>query len=181
MKTKQFLTTIVITLLFCTGTYAQMHRTPMRGPRPNHPNRAHAQERIHAIKVAYITDKLHFTSQQSASFWPIYDKYEQEVQETHRQFVEKYAKTNPGFADDNTSRQFIDDNLDYQQEVLNIRRKYNDEFLKVITPQQAAQLYKTEREFKQLLMQQLKEKRNEWNNGNNGNNGNNQDAPPADR
>ena len=35
-------------------------------------------ERIHAIKVAYLTDKLQLTSEQSEKFWPIYNRYEEE-------------------------------------------------------------------------------------------------------
>jgi len=166
MKTKLLIATSFLILLFSAVGYAQMHRPPMRnpGPRTMRPARQHAMERIHAIKVAYITDRLHFTSEQSAKFWPVYDKYEKDVQSTRKDYFAKYAQKNPGTADDNTSRQFIDDNLDFQQDVLNIRRKYNDEFLKVLSPQQVAQLYKTEREFKELLIQQLKEKRKQWNN-----------------
>ncbi|MBA3828765.1 MAG: hypothetical protein H0X33_07495 [Taibaiella sp.] len=125
-----------------------------------HPMRARI-ERIHAIKVAYITDKLHFTSEQSAKFWPVYGKYEEDIKATRKQFFQKYKNTNPDQADDNTSRQFIEDNLDYQQEVLNTRRRYNDEFQKVLSPQQVADLYKSEREFNLLLIQQLKKRQAE--------------------
>lgn len=148
-------------MCICTTTFAQEHRPFMR----QHPMRGRAMERIHAIKVAYITDKLHFTSEQSAGFWPIYNQYEMEVRTTRRKFREKYAEANPDETNDAATLQFIDDNLDYQQEILNIRRKYNDEFLKVITPQQVAQLYKTEKEFTRLLIQRLKERRGgRWNN-----------------
>jgi hypothetical protein len=169
MKTKQIIATGLLMVCFCTSGYSQVHRPVMQRPMHNtqRPNRAHAGERIHAIKVAYVTDRLHFTSDQSSRFWPVYNRYEQDVRSARKQFVEKYAKTSPGQADDATSRQFIDDNLDYQQEVLNIRRKYNDEFLKVLSPQQVMQLYKTEREFNQLLIQQLKEKQNNRNIENN--------------
>ena len=57
------------------------------------------------------------------------------------------------------ARQFIEDDLDYQQQVITLKRKYNDSFLKVISAQQLADLYTAEREFRQLLMQQLKQRR----------------------
>ena len=130
--------------------------TPRQRFRMNHPR---AFERIRAIKVAYITNRLNFTSEQSANFWPVYNRYEEEVMNKRDEFAQKYANTNPGKADDATSRKYIDDNLDYQQEVLNIRRKYNDEFLKVISPQQVAELYNSEKDFNKMLIQQLNKKR----------------------
>jgi Spy/CpxP family protein refolding chaperone len=121
--------------------------------------RPRAFERIRAVKVAYITNRLNFTPEQSASFWPVYNRYEQEIRTKREEFAQKYANTNPEKADDATSRKYIDDNLDYQQEVLNIRRKYNDEFLKVLSPQQVAELYQSEKDFNKMLIQQLNKRR----------------------
>lgn len=113
-------------------------------------------ERIHAIKVAYITDKLHFTPQQSAQFWPLYNKYEQEVHNIRRAFFEKYKDEHNG--DKATARQFIDDDLDYQQDVLDLKRKYKDDFLKIISTEQLADLYRAERDFKLMLLKELNER-----------------------
>jgi hypothetical protein len=113
--------------------------------------------RIHAAKMAYITDRLHITYKQSADFIPLYNEYEMEIRNTRQVFFKKYKGTNPDQGDDATSKQFIDDNLDYQQQVIEIKRKYNDLFLKIISPQQLADLYRAEREFKQMLMQRLRQ------------------------
>lgn len=144
---KLIVTILTITICSCLHSYAQ----------PRHMMKDHGMERIHAIKVAYITDKLHFTPEQSASFWPIYNQYEKEIRDIRHAYIDKYLQDNPA-TDDRTARQQIDANLDYQQEVLNIKRKYNDEFLKVITPQQVAELYKAEREFKQMLIRRLNQR-----------------------
>ena len=119
-----------------------------------------ALARIHAAKMAYITDRLRLSSEQSGNFIPLYNDYEREIRDTRASFFKKYKDTNPDEADDATSRQFIDDNLDYQQQVIEIKRKYNDRFLKIISPQQLADLYKAEREFKQMLMKRLEQRRN---------------------
>ncbi len=116
-------------------------------------------ERIHAAKMAYITDRLKLTTEQSSNFIPLYNEYEQEKKESRKKYLQKYKGIEPSEADDATSKQFIDDNLDYQQEVIQIKRKYNDRFLKVITAQQLSDLNQAEREFTQILMQRLKERR----------------------
>lgn len=148
---KQLIITTLLLIITSVTSFSQPH---------GQIDRPRAFERIHAIKVAYITDKLHFTSEQSAKFWPIYDRYEQEVRQTRRAFIKKYKDSNPDNADQEQARQYVEDNLDYQQQVLDLKRKYNDDFLSVISPQQLADLYKAEREFKQLLIQQLRKRRN---------------------
>ncbi len=128
------------------------------GQRDGHPA-GRGMERIHAAKMAYITDRLHLTAEQSGNFTPLYNEYEQEKIASRRKYMQKYKSMEPDEADDATSKQFIDDNLDYQQEVIQIKRRYNDRFLKIITPQQLADLHQAEREFKQILMQRLRERR----------------------
>ena len=53
----------------------------------------------------------------------------------------------------------IDDDIEMQEKMLELRKKYKEEFLKVISPKQLATLVESEREFKKLLLQQLKERR----------------------
>ncbi len=117
-------------------------------------------ERIHAAKMAYITDRLHLSEDQAGNFVPLYNEYDNEIRTTRRNFFSKYGGVNPADADDATALQAVDDNLDYQQEVIEIKRKYNERFLKIISPQQLADLNKSEREFKQLLLQRLKQQHN---------------------
>jgi hypothetical protein len=114
--------------------------------------------RIRAAKITYISDRLNFTEEQHRNFVPVYNQYEREISDTRQSFMGKYRNTNPKAADDATSRQYIDDNLDYQESVIEIKRKYNDRFLKIMSPQQLSDLYKAEREFKQMLMQRLKQR-----------------------
>ena len=147
----------LIGLLFTLLIPAAFAQRGMQGERP--------MERIHAAKMAYITDRLRLSSDQTIHFTPIYTEYEQEVRDTRRKYLQKYKGINPDEADDATSRQYIDDNLDLQQELIQIKRKYNDRFLKVISVQQLADLAQAEREFKQILMQRLKERKENGRNG----------------
>jgi len=140
---KKLLRTILFLLVATTTAWSQQNQEGMR--------------RIHAAKMAYISDRLHLTSRQSQDFIPLYNDYEKEIRDTRQAFFRKYKGNNPDQADDATSRQFIDDNLDYQQQVIEIKRKYNNLFLRTISPQQLSDLYKAEREFKQMLMQRLRQ------------------------
>jgi hypothetical protein len=114
-------------------------------------------ERIHALKVGYLTDKLHLSSTQAERFWPVYNKYEKElwdIRRSYRQQMKGDIANNPEAA-----REFIDNDLGYQEAVLNLRKKYNNEFLSVLSTQQLADLLQAERDFKKMLIQQLRDKR----------------------
>ena len=140
----------LVTVFFVFGLFisviAQQQRRPV--------------ERIHAAKMAYITDRLHLTVDQSGHFIPLYNEYELEIRETRKSFMQKYKGMNPDEVDDTTSRHYIDDNLDYQEKAIAIKRKYKDRFLAIISPQQVADLYVAEREFRQMLMHQMDKRRN---------------------
>ncbi len=133
--------TIILSLLFISVTAQTQH------------DRRKAQ--IHAAKMAYISDRLHLTSRQASNFIPVYNDFENEIRDVRRSIFRKYKGTDLANADDETSRQYIDDNLDYQQKVIEIKRKYNDQFLRVISSQQLSELTKAEREFKEMLIKRL--------------------------
>lgn len=115
--------------------------------------------RIHALKMTYLTDRLRLTTSQATSFVPLYDEFEMEIVNSRNFYFRRYAGSELKNADDSTSRRFVDDNLDYQQTVIEIKRRYNEQFLKIISSQQLAELYKAEREFKQILIKKYEKDR----------------------
>ena len=123
--------------------------------------------RIHAAKMAYITDRLRLTEEQAVAFAPVYAEFEAERRATRREFVEKHKGHGRDWEDDTTSRLYIDEDLDYQQRMIDLKRKYNERFLKVINPQQVAELFVAEKEFNKMLRRQM-EHRDEFQGGRGG-------------
>ena len=146
-KMKKFITTISILMFASAFCSAQ-------------PRNGEGNARIHAAKMAYIVDRLHMSPNQAAAFTPVFNEYHRDLKTVRQTFFTKYKGTNPDQANDATSRQWIDDNLDYQQQVIELKRHYNDRYLKIMSPQQLSDLYKADREFNQMLMQRLRQQRN---------------------
>ena len=115
-------------------------------------------QRVEAIKVGYITQRLHLSEEQAKNFWPVYNSYEDELRAARKAFVQKHPEAK---RTDTTAKsaQYIDDQLALQQQVVDIRKKYKDRLLKVITADQLATLYEAERDFRALLVDQLMKKR----------------------
>lgn len=93
-------------------------------------------EKIQALKIAFITQKLELTTVEAQKFWPVYNQYDDEVKNLKR--------SNNG------------DVIERDEKLLNIRKKYKVEFEKIIGADRTNKLYKAEGEFRNVLIKQLK-------------------------
>jgi hypothetical protein len=102
----------------------------------------HGLGRLEAYKIAYLTKKLNLTPQEAQQFWPIYNKYQDEIRSAR--------------ADMKTNRE---DEIVLEEKMLNIRKKYNSEFSKALNPEKVNTLYKSEKEFGHMVQKELIERR----------------------
>ena len=98
------------------------------------------REKIQALKVAFITQKLHLTPSEAEKFWPVYNQYDNEIMQVR-------ANNRDG------------DVIEKEQKVLDIRKKYRSSFEKILGPQRLNDLYNAESDFRKILIQRLKESR----------------------
>ena len=97
------------------------------------------KEKIQALKVAFITQKLRLTAAEAEKFWPVYNQYDSEIRQLR--------------ADNRNG-----DVLDNEQKLLDIRKKYKSSFENILGPQRLNDLYNAERDFRNVLIQRLKER-----------------------
>jgi len=98
--------------------------------------------RIEALKIAYLTRKLNLTTEEAQKFWPVYNKYADELRK-----VQIEARQN------NTSE------IDRDEKVLNIRKRYNGEFSKALSAEKANSFFRVEKEFNSFLQKEMIERR----------------------
>ncbi len=98
--------------------------------------RAQDGEKIKALKIAFITQKLQLTPDEAQKFWPIYDQYENEIKG-----LQLDNKNGPA--------------LENEEKLLNIRKKYLNSFEKVLGPQKTNKLFNAERDFREVLIRRL--------------------------
>ncbi len=119
---------LLILLIFFSGfttLYAQEDNDP-RG------------EKVQALKIAFITQKLGLTAEEAQKFWPIYNQYDQEVRGVDRRDVMKS-----------------------DQQLLDIRKKYQTSFEKILGPQRLNKLFNAERDFREVLIRRLKDRQSQ--------------------
>jgi hypothetical protein len=93
---------------------------------------------IEALKVAYLSRELELSPEEAQRFWPLYNQYSKEMR--------------TAVTDDQ-------DVLDRDEKVLNLRKRYRDEFGKVLGPQRVNRMYGAEGRFRQLLLKQIRQQR----------------------
>lgn len=98
-------------------------------------------QRVESLKIAYISGELNLDPATAEKFWPIYNQYEDELQAIIRE-----RKRN------NQDGRSVEEQLDQEQKVLDLKRKYSALFSKVLSPDQLTRLYKAEKEFRQMLL-----------------------------
>ncbi|MBC7904691.1 MAG: hypothetical protein H7Y27_14800 [Gemmatimonadaceae bacterium] len=98
--------------------------------------------RIQALKIAYLTQKLNLTTEEAQKFWPIYNSYSAELLRIRKEQKEK-----------NLSE------IDMEDRILTIRKKYNGEFGKALSAEKINTLFRSEKDFTNYIQRELQERR----------------------
>jgi hypothetical protein len=124
----------VFVILCWFGLFAQAQVGP---PPPGQPNAG----LLETFKIGYITRRLDFTSAEAEKFWPIYKFYSAEVRQAYAIYR----------GDKNE--------LELEENLLNIKKKYSVEFLKAIPPPKINDFFKAEKDFAVLVNQERQRRR----------------------
>jgi len=119
-----------------------------------------AAEKIKAIQIQYLSQKLSLTPEEAQKFWPVYNNYTHEVEqliaERHqKRDLEKTASDNA----DDAARKNMDKELKYEKRMLDIKSRYSAEFQRVLPGRKAGMVFKSEREFRTIMVNHLNTQR----------------------
>src|SRR5882762_10293643 len=84
---------------------------------------------IETMKIAFITKRLNLTPEEAQRFWPIYNTYAGEVRQAYIVYRDRPNE------------------IELEEALLNIRKKYSTEFLKAISPGKINDFFRAEKDF----------------------------------
>jgi hypothetical protein len=96
------------------------------------------QERIKALYVAYVTQQLALTPDEAQKFWPVHTQFENDLKGVKTDLPE----------------------LDKQQARLDIKKRYQDNFNKIIGTNRCERFFTMDGEFKRKLMDRVQRQGN---------------------
>ena len=100
--------------------------------------------RIEALKIAFLTKKLNLSTEEAQKFWPVYNKYQDEIKKTR--IDARLNKSNE---------------IDTEEKLLNIRKKYNGDFLKALSSEKVNTFYRSEKEFGVFIRKELMDRQSQ--------------------
>jgi hypothetical protein len=112
---------------------------------------------IQADKTEIITRNMQFTEEQSKAFWPVYRDYAHEQQAVGDQrvaLIKDYA-ANYDKIDDAQALSYIARAQKFEEDSLNVRKKYVSKFEKAIGAKQTAKFYQVDNRLTLLMNVQL--------------------------
>jgi hypothetical protein len=98
--------------------------------------------KLEALKIAYLTQKLNLSTEEAQRFWPIYNQFTNEIKKIRQEQKEK-----------NTPE------IDAEDKILNVRKRYNGEFSKALSADKANTFFRSEKEFGGYIQRELQERR----------------------
>jgi hypothetical protein len=96
--------------------------------------------KLKALQIAYLTNKLNLKPEEAERFWPVFNQYQDEIRKVR---IEGKNLTE----------------VDKEQKILDIRKKYFDEFSKVLNRERADRVFKADNEFKDVIRKEIQERR----------------------
>jgi hypothetical protein len=110
-------------------------------------------ERIEALNAEFLTKNLDLNKEEAQGFWPVYNTYRQEMNKLFRErhAARKRAKEEGG--------QSAVNGLNFETRMLETKKRYLTQFYQVLPKNKADRVYPAEREFREHLINQLKERR----------------------
>lgn len=118
------------------------------------------REKIEALKIAFLTKELNLTSEEAKGFWPVYNKFEEEMhtlRETRRK-ERGEMKADIESMTDKEAEQFVNSEIAFRQSELDIIKKYHPQFKQVLPVKKVALLIRAEEDFKRELLRRIQER-----------------------
>jgi hypothetical protein len=119
------------------------------------------REKVESMKVGFLTERLNLTSEEAKVFWPVYNKYEDDLEMLRKSRRENLmnAKKNFDEMSDRDIEKAVDNEIAFRQSELDLLKKYHPQFKQVLPIKKIAKLYRAEEDFKRKLLDMIQEKR----------------------
>ena len=101
------------------------------------PDEAKQQERLKALYVAFVTEQLKLTPDEAQKFWPVHTQFETDLKSVNKDLPE----------------------LKKQQAYLDVKKKYEDNFNRILGTNRCERFFRMDGEFKRKLLDRINQQR----------------------
>src|SRR5437868_4136815 len=116
---------------------------------------AQDKDKVEALRVSFITQKLDLTSAEAQSFWPLYNEYNDKIKSLRKSFRMNYGRQTD-FASDKEAEDYLNAEIKLKQNELDAQKEYVEKFKKVLDAKKTGLLRKAEEDFKKEIIKTIK-------------------------
>jgi hypothetical protein len=141
-------TTILLLVIFTVGSYAQTGSKPSR---------------VHQAKVQFFNNKLNLSPSESKKFWPVYNDYQSRKNKLtgeKRNLIQYFTENKQNMSGDEIE-QSLDRYIEIEKEISLLLEEYNNKFKQILSDDKVLQIYITEVQFRNYLLQKLRTSKSE--------------------
>lgn len=121
------------------------------------PRGERAQEKMEAFKIAFFTEKLQLTPDESKAFWPLFNQFENERDALKDKFDLEGQKLE--LMSDKEVEAAVMQHIEMEEQLVKLRRDYVRRFMEVLSVRKVAMLQRIDREFKLALLEEIRKRR----------------------
>lgn len=118
-------------------------------------------DKVEAMKVGFITNKLELTAKEAQTFWPLYNEYNSKLEKLRKTKKSDFdeLKNKGENLTDRELESFMNEIFATKQKELDLQKEYYEKYAKVLSVKKVALLYQAENQFKRELLRKIKEKK----------------------
>ena len=118
-------------------------------------------DKVEAMKIAFLTNKLNLTAKEAQLFWPLYNEYNQKMETLRKAKKSEYdeIKSKNGTPTDKEITAYMEEVFITKQKELDLQKEYYNKYTKILSMKKVAQLYQAENQFKKELLRIIKDKK----------------------
>ncbi len=126
-------------------------------------NKGERKEKVEAMKIAYLTNKLELSPTEAQQFWPVFNEFEAKIQAIRqsRRKDSREGQDNLDQLSDKEVESLIDSEVAFRQKELDVMKEYHSKFKAVLPIRKVAKLYRAQEDFKRELLKKIQERKGE--------------------
>lgn len=142
---------LIFLVAMSVNGFAQQPPTPPSPPDPP------KKEKVEAMRIGFLTQKLDLTPDEAQKFWPVYNEFQKKREELHkkRKDEHKNMKDSVDALSDKQVEAIVDGEMSFRQKNLDLEKEYHGKFKSVLPIKKVAKLYRAEEQFSRHLLEQI--------------------------
>ena len=117
------------------------------------------REKMKSIKIGYITEKLNLTPKEATKFWPIYNKYDEQVTKMWDSKIEKHKELELPDISESEAKRILDEYAKNKKQKYDLEEDFIKSLNSVISNKKILLYLKAEHQFKRKMIEHYKKRK----------------------